>query len=323
MAASDAVKAVHHWYNSETYPDADFVLVTEDNVSFHIHAIVLRFASPIFAALVRPQGKPNPLNRSASLSESSDILEVLLDLMYPGRSLRDIPTIEKFRSIALAAQKYEMREELESLRNSFADLRRRHKEEYDPLSAYAVACQFGWEELQRAAAKDSLQLDMTEVISSGQLLSRPCLDMGSLVYILQWHIQRRDAVIAALVGTGVNDQGIWGGIHRSSQMKCRLAQGRSYLFDRHGPELDVAISRTKLCVLVAIDKRPDFSEVLDTSFWDGPQWEFAGINCAYCKGSLFEKADFCATLAKIFDSLPPHPVGRNALRDKGGRAALE
>ena len=71
----------HEHYN---FDDGDLVLLTSDNVKFHVHSTVLKAGSGIFRDMLE-LASPNAQNPSEPiyLSETSATLEIIFQFLYP------------------------------------------------------------------------------------------------------------------------------------------------------------------------------------------------------------------------------------------------
>lgn len=73
---------------SYTFSDADLVLSSRDGVQFQVHSTVLRLASSFFLDMlgmqrVSEEGRKDPI----AMSESTDAVKALLDVVYPNRRI--------------------------------------------------------------------------------------------------------------------------------------------------------------------------------------------------------------------------------------------
>ncbi|KAF7304124.1 hypothetical protein MIND_00644000 [Mycena indigotica] len=75
-------------------PSADVILISSDQVEFHLHRVVLGLVSPIFRTmftLPQPQAPDAHVKAlpKVRMSESSAVLEHMLALWYPGVPAHD------------------------------------------------------------------------------------------------------------------------------------------------------------------------------------------------------------------------------------------
>lgn len=141
-------------------PDADVILRSVDGVDFYIDLAVLAMASPVFkdmSTLPLPASKIAKDRRSViTMHESSTTLELLLQLVHPAMypHLQDV-TLDIFRDVLVAADKYEMAKVVPALEATL-DNTRFFKEHASAFRVFALASRFGMRTLARAAARTLL-----------------------------------------------------------------------------------------------------------------------------------------------------------------------
>ena len=193
---------VHHaQYNLTTYPDADLVLVSKDDVNFNVHKTVLRLSSSFFQDMLELPTKEGLESacETIPMSEHSDLLAVLFNLTYPGKGLPDIPTFMLFFDVAIAAEKYNMQGVLQLLSKYVILLRKQHQQTYKPIPLYALARRVSWDEVERLAATDTLSSNIANATSFEALgETTRCVDVWSLIRLHDWHVLRRSIVLDAI-----------------------------------------------------------------------------------------------------------------------------
>lgn len=164
-------------------PEADIILRSSDNVDFHVYKFLLSLVSPVFKSMFAlPQisleeGGDGTGSKSVNgrylpvipLAEGGEVLGKLLTWCDP----RCVPASTAPLDIDIAlrlADKYDM----EAVANrSQATLRLNTVSHTAPesLSAYAIACTYGFEDIARAAAKGVLRQPVHEIPSVPELKS--------------------------------------------------------------------------------------------------------------------------------------------------------
>ncbi|EKM60985.1 uncharacterized protein PHACADRAFT_190117 [Phanerochaete carnosa HHB-10118-sp] len=194
-------------------PDADIVLRSSDNVSFHIHSLILTCTSGFFQTLLSLPQNPPSYKRSSSpnppeclevihLMESAKVVEGLLS-MCAGRELPQLEDFRHVEELLHAAEKYDMPGALSILRLALTST---SLLDTNPVRVYAIACQWGWKEVAREASARTLGLDLL-----GQPLLRDLslIESPHLVALLLLHRRRRDILrcgINSLVDFYANNQ---------------------------------------------------------------------------------------------------------------------
>ncbi|KAI0366971.1 hypothetical protein BV20DRAFT_971065 [Pilatotrama ljubarskyi] len=151
-----------------TYPSADIVFVSSDNVHFKLHKVVLSLASEFFEDMFRlpqpthftrlPPGcqlsgpaSPEVIDDlpAVHVTETGLVLENLFRLCYPV----DDPTLEDIRDVHLtleAALKYEMREAIKITKRRLTGFACNA-----PLRVYCIACRLSLEDIAAIAAAET------------------------------------------------------------------------------------------------------------------------------------------------------------------------
>lgn len=91
----------------------DLVLLSKDNVHFHVHSIILKFASSFFREMLEiPRTSLESAEDPIPLEEDAEIIAAMLDVIYPYSILREEATkraVDLFaEELIAAADKYDM-----------------------------------------------------------------------------------------------------------------------------------------------------------------------------------------------------------------------
>lgn len=183
---------------------ADVILKSVDGVEFRVHKLPLSFASPVFEGMfLIPQPPPVPSHSHTSattrelplieLSESGDVLSVVLVCVYPQVERIRTNSLRLLRDAITAAKKYDMEMVFYILRK---DLLCPNLLLNDALAVYSTSCLLGLKEEAEVAAIETLKHPLSLLSrnkqSMGELLA---VDFGRLVVL---HLQRIDDVVRAL-----------------------------------------------------------------------------------------------------------------------------
>ncbi|KAF7371384.1 hypothetical protein MSAN_00774900 [Mycena sanguinolenta] len=145
---------------------ADTVLRSCDGCHFRVHRLVLSRASPFFDtmfSLPQPAGENDvPI---IEVAEPGRLLDCFLRVWYPGADMAAIDGLDELDKIMeLALAKYDMR--------FLARILQKHVETYTETSCvavFALACRYGWRDVAKAAARQSLKLDFRKLYSDTSL----------------------------------------------------------------------------------------------------------------------------------------------------------
>ncbi len=104
--------------------DTDLVLLSSDDVEFHVHSLILKMSSPVFGDMLRtPRSQATSTESAAEavvLAEPAAVLSLLLDIVYPGRGqLQNVDFgghLLLLKATGLAAIKYDMWAALEAIK---------------------------------------------------------------------------------------------------------------------------------------------------------------------------------------------------------------
>ena len=168
--------------------DADAILCSSDRKELRVHKVFLSLASPVFRDMF---GLPQPIESpskvpSIVISESSDILQPLIQYLYP-YSPPEIPDVEVWAKLYTTADKYNIEVVADWLRGMLVP----RFLETSPLRVYALASYWGFEEEAKVASRGTLTID----ISNG-FPEEDARLMGGVacqkLYVL--HTQRRERI---------------------------------------------------------------------------------------------------------------------------------
>jgi len=146
-------------------PTADVVIRTSDNVDFHLHKVILSFASPVFKDMFDlPQSSVTPKNRRDNkmatpiipVTEDSKPFDRAMRFCYPGEHPK-LETLGDVRDVMEIMQKYDMAGVGRHLRELLVAPRFL---ETEPLRVYLIACLYRLGDEARLAAKGALQFPM-------------------------------------------------------------------------------------------------------------------------------------------------------------------
>ena len=142
-------------------PDADAILQTTDKHAFCVHRCILAAASPFFHDMFTlPQGDSSHVEKQPVIpvSESSNVLDTLLRLVYP---IAD-PAINSFEELSLvlgAAIKYDFTTVVSSLRKQLISP---HFLQISPIRVYALACRYELDEEMKIASRYTLGINILD-----------------------------------------------------------------------------------------------------------------------------------------------------------------
>ncbi|KAJ6626206.1 hypothetical protein B0H10DRAFT_2185849 [Mycena sp. CBHHK59/15] len=136
--------------------DADVILRSSDNHDFRVYRAVLSLASPFFKDMFTlPQSGSESEIPVLPMQESGLVLDRMLRFWYPGAEPK-VETLDQLREVLeVLISKYDVR--------SVVPLGKKYLREYieaHPVAVFAVACHHGWEDVARAAAKESLKFPL-------------------------------------------------------------------------------------------------------------------------------------------------------------------
>ena len=140
---------------------ADIILRSSDSVDFHVHKSILWVASSVFKDML---GLPQPSQPKddecrdgllvVMLEEDAKTLDFILRTIYPVRS----PTIgglDDLYSVFRTVQKYCF-----EVFEGFVEEQLNAALHWEPISVYAIACQYEFDDIAQRAAEASLALPL-------------------------------------------------------------------------------------------------------------------------------------------------------------------
>lgn len=190
QTADDSTNNTPSYDPAFTDGDAQIILRSSDNVHYRMHVVVLRTTSEVFRdMLTLPKAvDSNGTDTSPEiipLSEESEVLGTLFRIIS-GLKFEEWASLEKFKPVLAAAQKYHMEGALDILRRFIPS---GPWAEQRPLEVYVIAAQYGWEQIAKIASKHTLALGIREE------QHRSMLETISVEYrqrLLDLHRDRRD-----------------------------------------------------------------------------------------------------------------------------------
>jgi hypothetical protein len=161
---------------------ADTVLRSSDGCDFHVHRLVLSRASPFFSDMFSlPQPDTEAEVPVISVTETGRQLDKFLRVWYPGAKMVAFDGLQELdKIIELALSKYDMHYLEPVLQNHVQNYMERHC-----VAVFAIASRYGWGNMAKAAAKQSLQLNLrtlvNDISSAAQAhLGRPVPDVAQI-----------------------------------------------------------------------------------------------------------------------------------------------
>jgi hypothetical protein len=239
---------------------ADIILRSSDRVDFFVSKAILAVASPFFDgmfSLEQKEGKGCFLNDTKNglpiveLAEDSATLYNLLRLIYPyGRYDVKPNDADVYGKVANAIQKYAMDEVMERWKGLVASSEVMTKE---PLRIFAIAVHFGWLDVMREAALNTLSIPFRD------LFNDRCDDLGWITgadyhELFRWRFACQDAVETLLCG--------WLRNNSYSTMAFSLQERLRETGCPRGTVLMNDSIVTKAIESISGTKRPDYGRVL-------------------------------------------------------------
>ncbi|KAF7378364.1 BTB domain-containing protein [Mycena sanguinolenta] len=134
----------------------DIILRTSDGVDFYVQLAILSLVSPVFETMFTlPQAEDSSqIYPVIDVQETSLVLDRILRFFYPCTQLTVDSLDELKEVIEILITQYDMQWLIPSVK---------HLERYvasDPITVYVFAYMHGWEDLGRAAAKETLKLSL-------------------------------------------------------------------------------------------------------------------------------------------------------------------
>lgn len=139
-------------------PTADLILRTSDNVDFHVHTVIMSFASSVFQDMfsMANSGMSDSSDMPiVPLSELSPVLDVVLRACHPGAAPARVDTLAALQNALDVARKYNMGRAEATLCLMLAETRFC---EGNAVLVYAMACRYKAVTAARAATYHTLGL---------------------------------------------------------------------------------------------------------------------------------------------------------------------
>jgi hypothetical protein len=142
----------------------DVVIRSSDAVQFRLHKWILSFASPFFRQMFSlPQADTDSQELPAiPVSESGEVLEYLLALIYPAVHEPDPPSLGVIYETLAAATKYEMERPIAIMKNVLNNLVTKA-----PVSVFLIACHHALDTIAADAARCAMQKPLLDHASDG------------------------------------------------------------------------------------------------------------------------------------------------------------
>lgn len=297
---------VHARYSA---PDADLVLLSEDDVHFRVHSLILRLASDGFSGMLEVGARRE--SDIVRLSEKSKIIEAMLDLIYPNGFAPKLSDVSFVRDLASCLEKYIIPSASDIIRKLAFSAPSSPLLDSHPLDMYEIASTHRWVAEMKTASTATLSRNVTTKAGWGILLK---LEASSLVKVLQLHQQRHDLILAAMTAIARRPAKTTAAsppatspvrlyledLHtdRSPNIACALANLHG--LDANAPwnALKYQISRhMKECSRGDNIRKADFWNLgLFSTLWDQ--------RCSSCKWPLLNKDATCSAILRVLDSLP-------------------
>ncbi|KAM6497172.1 hypothetical protein JOM56_007645 [Amanita muscaria] len=173
---------------------ADVILRSSDSVDFFVLKAILCLASPVFDHMFSITQESNETKNGLpviDLAEDSTTLYNLLLLLYP-YAKEPTDTLEVYLRLAEAAKKYAMDETLQKLKGLVMSCGMMVEE---PVATFAVATHFGWVEVMREAALNSLAIPLRDLVSGdGQSKYLHFIGAADHRDLLRWRFACQDVL---------------------------------------------------------------------------------------------------------------------------------
>jgi hypothetical protein len=261
-------------------PAADFILRSGlPATDFHVHRLLLSLASPFFDQMLSlPQPSKDLANvPTVEVSEPPDILQLLLQFIYP---LPDPIIDNDLNTLILvlhAAIKYDVLPAIESLRRQLVSERYLKQ---SPTRIYAVASRYELEEEAKLASKHTLGINILDGPLSEELRFISAYSYHRLLAL--HHTRARAAKELLRLGDDV---------------KCMECNGTYGAFSE-GPKWWLDFQRRAAEELSA---RPTTDIIFTMEFLSK---SFQQVGCRKCPLSLLESWSFLEELKRKLDELP-------------------
>lgn len=293
------METMHSIYNTE---DADITFRSCDNVIFKVHSVILKFASDVFSGMVSMPSSANSVNDIILLSESSQILEVLFDSIYPRR--RTLLRLEEFQfpfifKLIDAAEKYDIFDIIGLTKQMVV----RRALSGSALEHYAIASRHQWLDV---IVHISRFIPPPQTENPAQRCTLEMIDTSNLLKLFSLHQRRRAALIRALsisyqknLSDDIRDNHLkWEEISEDHSCGCRSQAHNK-----------VTWAAFKMAVLSLFDLTSpyDCTQKFDrkSSFWaDSKLKELWSDRCTKCSEEYFSKDSLCSEFSRVLGMLP-------------------
>lgn len=126
----------------------DLVLRTLDKIDFHVHSVILSLASPVLANMIDVGTKRDVV----TVGETAEVLALMLSFIYP-RTSRPVPSFQVLQSGMHVADKYQLDEMKNRLREKLSLSGSPVSMFKDPLGVLAFAIAHGFREEAKSASE--------------------------------------------------------------------------------------------------------------------------------------------------------------------------
>ena len=143
---------------------ADLIILSSDEVPVHFYVskFILSVASPVFADMINipsPAPKPDEKSQVVVLTENSEALDLSLRHIYPIRQPK-VAELRQMRILAEFARKYQVDTLEDHVVHYLTDAVDRN-----PVGVYVIAVTYGYKSVGAKAAKSSLKLPFSRLLS--------------------------------------------------------------------------------------------------------------------------------------------------------------
>ncbi|THH00913.1 hypothetical protein EW145_g7015 [Phellinidium pouzarii] len=268
---SDSVSQ-DEYHPSYSFPDADLVLASKDDLKFRVHSQILKLVSGFFSEMLAiPRATSEKASDPIVMTESADILVALLDAAYPNfgqhrHGLSDALS-KSPESVVLAAEKYDMHGVIEYIRTLLF-----HGTPAlpatTPIGMYNLARKCGWDAEAKLASTRTLHIDLTSADAISDLEK---VDSCGVLKLQELHRKRKTLLFDMITNP------------RPSvfQYTCDCHEALYLLNSNYKWILFLYHVSEKM-------KNPSYANILnDPSFWDEPECNEMFDTEYLCPGSQF------------------------------------
>jgi hypothetical protein len=265
-AASSPFDGSTHW---------DTVILSSDNVRFHVLRSILSIASGFFHDMFSlPQSaQDEPSSSTVQFSESGHVLDQVLRICYPIPD-PSVNSVEAVGTLLNVADKYEMNGV-----TMWAKDRLKSFHDEEPLHVYLLACHLGLKEEAAAAAKATLKFPEPNLEEMSEVPAFECLSAPPIQALLSYHRKCRQLAAWNSLTTSFE----WIPSEDAYYIPFDGARGQyynSYYADRDGRS-DILLNGGWINVPLAwnqyferargiLETCPGNADVAATQYWYGP-----------------------------------------------------